>query len=552
MKNNLNKFVKVFLAVLMAFSIVACSSSDDSDGDDVTTVTYKDTFTYAIGGEPDMLDPAVASDSVASYVVDQVYYPMFYIGEDGSTEYAACTEYTVSDDGLVYTFTLTEDNYWSDGVQVTADDYVYGMKRALGMGAADSYYSYFIYDYVLNAKAHSDAMDDVADMDDVGIVALDDFTIEITLEQPCAYFVSLMTAGVFYPLREEYATEHDSTWAEDPTVPTNGAYHYVSIDRASEITMTKNEYFPYADQVVTENLVCLVMADADAQLIAFQAGEIDFATNVNTEVCTIYEGQEELVISDSVINYYIQFNCFSDDCEALQDVRVRRAIQLGIDRSNIVTALDAGDVYYELYGYVPMGFAGVDGDFRTEIDESDPYIYTDKEEAKALLAEAGYDEDNPLKLTYYYNQAAMHDTVAEVLVSELAEINIELTLQTGEIRTFFDDRSNGIFELARGAMSADYMDVSTYLDMAASWSQDVVTWGDDTVDEMITYSRTITDETERLEYLHELEEYIVEEMAYTCPLFGYKQIVLAKAGTTGYTSSPQGNNKFWYVAVPED
>lgn len=553
MKKNLRKLLS---AVLVLFIVLAagCSSNDseksggDSQGESKGNAT---TFTYAIGGEPTYLDPAMSSDSVTSMVVQQLYYPLFYIGEDGSTLNGACESYDVSEDGLVYTFHLIDNNYWSDGQKVTAADYVYGMKHAVGLGAADSSYSYFITDYVLNAKEHGTNMDNVADMDDMGIVALDENTIEITLKEPCSYFVALMPNPVFFPLREDYVKDHDYTWAANPEVPTNGPFHPVKIDTASEIVMEKNEHFTNADQVSIETLIAKVMPDMDAELMAFQTGEIDMATSVDSNVTKIYEGKEELYMTTSVINYYVNINCYSNAVPALQDVRVRRALQLGVDREVIVDALDAGDMYYPLYGLVPLGFEGATGDFRQEQDDKDPLVYTDKEEAKRLLKEAGYDENNPLQLTYYYNQNTMHDTVGEVLKAQLAEVNVEITLKTAEIRTFFDDRTNGLYELARNAMSADYMDVSNFADLALKYRQTSAhTWGDDTYDAMIAETRVMEGGAERYQALHDAEEYLVRDMAYTLPLFGYKNISLKRAGVEGVIPSPQSNYLFWYVTAP--
>ena len=545
MKNVFKKIAALSLCLAMSMSLFACS------GTDTTPVATETTFTYAVGGEPDVLDPAVGTDAVTSAITNQIYYPLFSIGADGSMVNDACESYTVSDDGLTYTFKLIDNNYWSDGVKVTAADYVYGMKRSVGMGAADSYYSYFITDYVLNAKAYGEAMADVADMTDIGIVATDDSTIVITLAKPCTYFVNLMSAGVFYPLRAEFATEHDSVWANDATVPTNGAFQTTKIDSAEEYIMVKNTYFAHADEVKIDTLVAKVMADMDAQLMAFQTGEIDMATSVNSDVTSIYEGKDELVISDSVINYYVMLNAYSTENVALQDVNVRKALQLAINRDDLITVLDAGSVYYPLYGYVPNGFSGIDGDFRAEQDASNILCSYDPEAAIALLAAAGYDSSNPLKFTYYYNQSTMHDTIAQVLQQQWAAIGVEVTLKTGEIRTFFDDRTNGLFETARGAMSADYMDVSTFLDMAASWNQAGVSWGDATYDSMILASQAETDPTARLQILHDAETYLVQTMAYTIPLFGYSSIYLVKVGTSGVLYNPQGSYTFWYTTVSE-
>ena len=546
MKNAFKKIGLFALILAMSLSLVACGG-----GDEEPEAPTEVTFTYAIGGEPDVLDPAVGSDNVTSAITNQIYFPLFSIGADGSLVYDAVESYTVSDDGLVYTFTLVEENFWSDGEKVTAEDYVFGMKRSVGMGAADSYYSYFITDYVKNAKAYGEAMADIADMVDIGIEAVDEKTIVVTLEKPTVYFVNLMTAGVFYPLRAEFATEHDSTWSLDATVPTNGPFQTTKIDSAEEIIMVRNEFFPFADQVKFDTIVAKVMPDMDAQLLAFQNGEIDMATSVSTDVTSIYDGKEELVITDSVINYFVLFNAYSESAPALADVNVRKALQLAINRDDIILALDAGDTYYPLFGFIPKGFAGATGDFREEQDASNVLVKTDPEAAKALLAEAGYDASNPLKFTYYYNQSATHDLVAQVIQQQWANVGIEVTLKTGEIRTFFDDRTNGLFELARHAMSADYMDVSTYLDMATSWNQAGVAWGDATYDEMILASQGETDPAVRIQMLHDAETYLVQEQAYTVPLFGYSSIYLIKAGTTGILYNPQGSYSLAYASFAE-
>ena len=125
-------------------------------------------------------------------------------------------------------------------------------------------------------------------------------------------------------------------------------------------------------------------------------------------------------------------------------------------------------------------------------------------------------------------------------------------MRNGEIRTFFDDRTNGLFDTARGAMSADFMDPMTFLDMAATWNQgSFVSWGDETYDNLLIASRTL-EGAERMAKLHEAEKYLIEEMAYTCPLFGYKMITLMKPGTENAWSSPQGNHILWYVQSPAD
>ncbi len=537
----MKKFLKVLMAALMAVSLAACGGDK---GDDKTT------FTYAVGGEPEYLDPSVGSDSVTAYITNQLHYPLVRIDETGNVvkEAAADIVQGTNDKGqMTYTVTLIDGLKWSNGDAVTAEHFEYGIKRSIGMGAADSYYSYFIFNFVENAKKHSDAMSDVADMEDMGVNATDDKTLVFTLSTPCPYFEQLMAAGVFYAAHPNYYKEHDKTWAEDVNVPVTGAYVPTKIDRANEITMTKNANFVHADKVVTENLVAKIMTDMDAQNIAFKNGSIDMATSVNTSVQKEYTEDTGLLVSTSIINYFILLDSYDDSCPALKDVEIRRAIALGIDRSVIASALDAGDVYYALTGFVPKGFPGSEGtnDFRAEGGD---LVYTDKAAAKATMEAKGYTAENPLELEYYYNESALHSTVAAVLKEELKSINIELKLKTGEVRTFFDDRDNGLFQMARHAMSADYMDTTTYLDMPLSANQAAYqSWGDEHYDKLMAEAVTLTG-ADRINKLHEAEKYLVEEMSYCVPLLQYDQVSLLKPGVTGQMTSPQANFCFWYVA----
>lgn len=541
MKNTMKKLFALMMAVMMCVSLTGCGEKEDPK----PVAEFKDTFTYADGAEPSSLDLANAGDSVTAFVTNQTSYGLFHIGPDGSMIPDQVQNFEVSEDGLTYTFHLSE-NKWSDGQPVVAGDYVYGVKHALSLDAADCMFKYFIYNWIEGTEQFQGG-GATADMDNIGVEAPDDNTLVFHLVMPCPYFTGLLAAGVFFPCRADYAVDGDYTWANDPKVPTSGPYHYVSVNKAEQIVMEKNEYWCNADQVTTKTLVCNIVEDMDAQLIQFQAGEIDFATSVDATTCSKLFDEEFQVTG--AVNYYVSLNCY--DCEVLQNRDVRRALQLGIDRQLICDALDAGSTYYPLSSFIPDGMPGISEDWN---DEAGKLVYTDYEEAKALLAKAGYDKPDAegyvLALKYSYNATTMHNTIAEVLVSELAKIGVKLELETSELRTFFSNRSNGAFELARGAYSADYMDPSIYLDLLLKSRQSHVTVGDEHYDEMIEEANTMTG-TERLQKLHDAEKYIIEEYAACIPLFGYGDATLVKKGTTGIVSSPQANAFLWYVKVPE-
>ena len=546
----MKKLLAIVLAVVMVLSMVACRNTPASDSGNGAV---KDTFVFAMGGQPEILDPSIATDSVTATPLQLIYNNLYNLSEGGEPVPNAVEKCTISPDGLVYELKLVDGNKWSDGQPVLASQYEYGIKRSLGMGSALSYYCYFISDYVLNADKYEGA--DVADMTDIGVVSDDEAnTLTITLKQPCTYFTSLLTNNVFTAVRPDYATEHESTWAESTDVPTCGAYHPIKIASNEELIMEKNEHFVNADKVVTKTIVLKTMEDMDAQLMAYQNGEIDMASSIDAAVAgSVYAGKPDLIKTDSVINYYVQMNSASwSTAPALADVRVRRALQLALDRDEIVAALDAGDAYYPLYGYVPKGMAGVNGDFRTEADEAGAYVYTDVEEAKALLAEAGYSLENPLNLVYKYNANTMHDTVAQVMQQQWKEVGVNVTFETLEVQTFFAERDeNGNYELARGAMSADYMDPTTFLCMLITSAQQKPVVTDDTYDGMIADAEATLDPAERLQKLHDAEKYLVEEMAYTIPVFGYSTLYLVNPNASGIGYDPVGNVYLEYVSVTE-
>lgn len=541
------KIIAAILVILMVFTTTGCGNNGGGGGGGETK--YKTTFTYAVGGEPTYMDPAKCGDSVTSEIHNEIWYPLFYLVESGAVDNGDCIDYTVSDDGTVYTFKLDPNAKWSDGVPITADQFVYGIKRCIGYGYDEVGYLTMITNYVKNAAAH--VGEAVADMDDVGVKAIDDFTLEITLDAKCPFFVSLLPTPVFAAVRSEFAPEKDSEWSNTPGYPTSGAFVPTKIDSASEYILEKNPYFAHADEVIVETMIAKIMPSMEASQMAFQTGEIDFDTSASSDVVNVPELKDSIVITGNV-NYYMNINCYTG-LEALQDVRVRRALQLGIDRSAFVTALDAGDVYYELYGFVPVGLPDWDGsDFRTNQDNEHKLVYTDKEEAKKLMEEAGFGPDHHLELTYYYNQNAMHDTVSAVIKEQLKDIYVDVTLKTAELRTFFDDRSYGRYDLARNAFSADYMDPWNYMELMAIYNdpEGRTFFGDQHYDDLLFESMALEGEA-RFKKLHEAEQYAIEEQCWNVPLFGYGTVSLQKPGTTGVINNPQANHIFWYVKCPE-
>jgi len=551
----MKKLILVMMAVLMALSLAGCGKEEKKPA-------VEKILRVALGDEPNIPDPPIATDNVSYAVLNQMYLGLFELDKIGNPQNAACESYTLSDDGLVYTFKI-KDMKWSDGQAVTADDFVYGMKRSLGLGVAESYYCYYIGNYLVGPKKEFEIDGEVrflsaynggnvADMVDLGVKALDAKTLEITLEKPVPFFTSLMASAVFYPARKDFAKEHDSTWAYSVDVPVNGPFKPEKLALNEEIVLVKNPNFIYADKVSLDKVILIPMADEDAQVIAFETGEIDMATRPSMSAIAAYKGRPELVWPGSTINYYMQMNGASfTTAKALQNKNIRRAIQLAIDREQLTDVLAVVGNHSPLYGYVPVGIPGAKGDFRTEQDEVKKLVYYDPEEAVRLLTEAGYTVNKPLKLEYYYNSSARHDTVATNLQAQLKKVGVEIHFKTADFPTVLRDRDQlGKYELARGAFSADFIDPTTFLDMWASWSQQKAVINDPIYDGFLKEAEVELDPVKRMEILHKAENYLVDEMAYINPLFYYDNAYFIRVGITGIGMDPAGGTRFAYVKLP--
>lgn len=529
------------LATCCLLVLAGCGSNGGGSSDGVLKV--------GVGGDIAQLDPAVADDSITANVLNQTYEGLYTLDKDGNAvPNLATADAEVSEDGLTYTITLKDGVKWSDGQDLKAEDFVYAWKRAAAIGNADSYYSQFITSNIKGAVEGGD----IDNMPDFGAVAKDDKTIVITLKQRTPYFQALLTNTVFYPVRKDFieANTEDyksSDWANSTDAPVLSAFKFTSINIKDEVVLAKNENYYDADSVKLNGVSFKVMPDMDSETNAFKTGDLDFATSVNRETALQDDLKDNVYVIDPfVCNYFMLVNAgnendgSSDALKALKDPEIRKAISMGIDREAILQVLGYGDLAYELHGLIPKGIPGTSGDFREEADEAAKLAATDVEAAKKIMESKGYSADKMLTITYSYNDNQMHKDVAQSMQASLKNIYVNLELTPSEKEAFFAARDKGDFELARHAMTADFIDPMAYLSMY----YDAATAGntvDDTKYEELVDKANALDGTERLSALHEAEKYLIQEQNYIIPLFGYSEPYLLNSSVKGITSSPEGH-----------
>ena len=528
----MKRLLALVISMILLFTAVGVFADE---GGDVLKVGAGSQFTT--------LDPALNTEVVNNYAIRHMYSGLFRADEDNNAIPELCESYTVSDDGLVYTFKLREAT-WSDGVAITAGDFVYAYLRALSYGADNAWASNDLVSMIKGAAEYNDRALETGDSFDlnqedasgVGIKALDDKTLELSLINPCVYFTKLLGGNAWLPMREDFAPQHESLWALNGGYPTTGPYTLVECNENEKCVLKKNPAYFRADEVTMDTIHYVVIPDGAAQALAYQTGEIDIAMSVSNETALTYVGTENLWIMPRCSNYFIAINSGEAGPEWAKDVNLRRALALAIDKDALVEVMGGADMYPPLAGYVPTGVGGVSADFRTERDAQGGYsLVYDLDKAKELLSAAGYDEANPLAIQYKYSNNAMHPDVATMLQSMWQTAGFDVTFDAVESGVFYDQMDQGDFETGRyGYVASD--DAMQYLELWTTQIQVVAAVDDPEFDKMVTDARAISDPAEYYTALHAIEDYLCEENVYVIPLFEFTTPVLAQSNVSGYRS----------------
>ena len=513
----------------------ADSSAAEKETEDEEPVS----ITVGVGQQFTTLDPGVSTETVNRFALAHMYSGLYKKLEDGSVvPDLAAGDPEISEDGLTYTIKLKEGLVWSDGEPITAHDFAFGINRNLTYGAENGFVTDKMVRYLEGAEEYlADTEVDLETFSFAGVEALDDTTVVYHLKTPCAFFTGLLCGGGFLPLRADVAEAGFSEWAVEPGYPVTGAYVLDYCNENEKVVLTKNESFYDAENVTVDEITFQVMPDMDAQAAAFKTGDLDAALAISASIVSTYENQNELWNRPQQSVYSIDLNSGEKGPEALKDVNVRRALAISINRDEIVKAINAGNFYTPLYGYVPYGIKGAEGDFRKEGDAKQLYQPYDPEKAKELLKEAGYDESNPLTLKYKYSNNSIHADVAQMLEQMWKAVGVNVELEVVESGVFYDQIDQGDFEMARYALMCTN-DPSEFLNQWTQAMQPVAAVADDTYDQMMTDVTKIVDRTEYMNKLHEIETYLVEENVYVIPLFDFNEPALKKESLKGVYMIP--------------
>lgn len=542
--------MKKFASLLLAFAMTVgmLTGCGEDSGTSSTGEAPAQEVTVAISSTFATLDPALISTTHMAHVYGNMGSNFYRTDANGVLQYDLGENMEKSEDGLTYTFTIKEGLKWSDGEPLTAEHFVYGIKRAIGYGPDNAYTKKNLVNFIAGAEEAANAAMDVADMTNVGVTALDDTTFQVTLSTPCPYFERIFSGNVTSPMRPDFALEHDSSWSVNGTYPSSGPMVLESISPEEEAVLVKNENYWDAENVTLEKATFVVMTDSTAQVNAFRTGDIDIAMSVPSEVATNAEYESNIVMPEKYVsNYFVLINSGPKaQVEALKDENVRKALALAIDKDTMLNIL-GGKANVRLDGYIPYGFEGVDGnDFRDEKS----YGEFNLEEAKSLMEAAGYNENNHLKFEYLYSNSQFHADVAQILQQMWSQIYVDVELKSIEMGVFYDYIDNGDFTTCRYANN-DSTDPLSYFQLFTTDSQidgcQAIT--DPVLDQMVEEAYQIIDHDEYIAKLHEIEDYFVEEKQYVIPLLTQNSVVLVQDGIEGLWLTVGGSPIVYNISV---
>ncbi|WP_300408517.1 peptide ABC transporter substrate-binding protein [Lagierella sp.] len=559
--NGKKKILALSMAAMMLF-VTACgnggkntdasnSGNVNSSGESAQTQDGgKQYLNSLLNAEPATLDAQKGSDLYGNTVINNITEPLLRMAEkdDGSNELipAAAESYEVSEDGLTYTFKLREGMKWEDGQPLTAKDFEYGIRRVADPATGSE--SAFLLAPIKNFNKINSSKGEV-NLDELGVKAVDDSTLEVTLEAPTVYFPTLVPFRVMLPARADIIEKYGEKYgSEADTVLSCGPFKLVEWTHNSRLTLEKNNEYWDAENVKLETVNLPIMTDTNTVMNSFSVGEVDVVRTNIPEWVTKFEGMDEVKFKkvDLPSIDYLSVN-HKDDL--MKNEKIRTAINLAVDREGLAKTLSEGFVVPS-QGWTPNGIQLDGKEYRKEIGDSFKDLKEANKDLKALfiegMKELGLGEDPAsLDITIIYTNSPRVKMINEFVQQSInTKLGTNVKLETMEWPILSGRVQKGDYQLAYLAWTADYNDPSAMLSLFTSAAAAVNTgWESADYDKIITEASQEKDSQKAMELYKEADKMIVDE-SVVIPLIGastnqyhydfVKGIKYSEFTTTGY------------------
>ncbi|HHX63690.1 MAG TPA: peptide ABC transporter substrate-binding protein [Chloroflexi bacterium] len=491
-----------------------------------------------LGIDPPTVDPGLAMDTTSEQVVSLLFLGLTDFDEETLEVIPElATEWFVSDDGLVWTFKMRNDVEWvrydpaagkaEKMGKVTAHDVMYGVKRTIDPATASDY-AYVNY-IIKNAEAVNTGESD--DLDSVGVRALDDFTVEFTLEQPAGYFPGIAGIWVNYPLPKQVIDEHGANWTTPGVLWSSGPYMLETWEHDNRMAMVKNPHYYDADKVDIDRINFAMIADDATAFAMYKNGELDVQNAPLDELDRIKADpqlSQELHIAPMLCTYYYGYNVTKSPFD---NPLVRQAFSYAVDRQGLIdTMLMGGQLAAK--SVVPPGILGSVAE-----DETFEGVRYDPVKAAELLAEAGYPNGEGLPaITLMFNTSEGHEKIARFMQQSWKDtLGVEVGLANQDWNEYLDTLNHDSPQIWRYGWCADYPDPNNWLLEPFHPTKGINSPGWDAslpgaqhFMRLVEQAAASSDSAERQALYREAEQVLVVDEAIVIPIYYYTRVVLTK------------------------
>ena len=524
-----NHITRVLVAVGLFSMVIPALAAQVPPG---TALAEKQELVRNNGSEPSSLDPHKVESDVENNIISDLFEGLVSVSPTGEIE-PRLAEKWENKDNTVWTFHLRPGVTWSDGTAITAQDIVWSWQRLVSPLTASPYASYPGNMHIVNGAEIAQGK---KAPETLGVKALDDTTLEVTLTQPNAAFLAMLAHPSLVPLDKVLISRYGDKWTKPEHIVTSGPYKLSQWVVNERIVAERNPRYWDNAHTVINKVTYLPISSETADVNRYKAGEIDivYTVPINQFAQLKKTMGDQLDVSPQLATYYYEFNTTRPP---FNDPRVRRALNMALDKDIIAEkVLGQGQRPAWLISQPDIGglelhnpeYANWPRDKRIA-------------EAKKLLSEAGYNETHPLVFNLLYNTSESHQRIA-IAASSMWKKNlgVEAKLQNQEWKTMLDAMHTHNFDAVRYAWIADYDDAATFLNnFRTGDSENTSQYSNPAYDEALRNAAKASDTTARGKFYQQAEDLLGQDVP-AIPVYHYVRTHLVKPWVGGFTPDKLG------------
>jgi oligopeptide transport system substrate-binding protein len=519
-------------ALLILGLLGAAASATAAQVPPGTILAEKQELVRNNGNEPASLDPHKVESDVEFNIISDLFEGLVSVSPKGEIQPRLALKWE-NKDNLVWTFHLRPGITWSDGTAITAQDIVWSWERLVSPATASPYASYPGNMHIMNAREIAEGKQPP---DTLGVKALDDSTLQVTLSQPNAAFLAMLAHPSLVPIDKVLVGRFGEKWTKPEHIVTSGPYTLSKWVVNERIVAERNPKYWDNEHTVINKVTYLPITSEAAEVNRYKAGEIDIVYTVPVNQFALLKKTmgSQLNVSPQLATYYYELNTTKPP---FNDPRVRRALNMGLDKDIIADkVMGQGQRPAWLISQPDIG----------GVTLKDPdYASWPREkriaEAKKLLNEAGFNEQHPLVFNLLYNTSETHQRIA-IAASSMWKKNlgVEAKLQNQEWKTMLDTMHTHNFDAVRYAWIADYDDAASFLNnFRTGDSENTTQYSNPAYDKALHDAAKASDTTDRGKFYQQAEDMLAQDVP-AIPVYHYVRTHLVKPWVGGFTSDKLG------------